>query len=192
MSKSIIRKRLWLTNCRFARHPESRLPSTVLPFHTTFPRFPRYSFQSPNFREPALAITKHLSLLRSQKVHDQARSLQTLARPFSLVPGPDLSFLKDVLHCMNNMDWGKQDTHIHSSLPGIAVEQPFSNKSRPEAHMVTASQLRGATPVGGYSWRVCLLCLRKCALADILLAAVSSSHPCTASPRRPGTCPACI
>ena len=90
------------------------------------------------------------------------------------------------------MDGGKQGNRTQPSLPGIAVELPFSNKSRPEANMITASQLRGATPVGGYSWRVCRLCLRECALADLLIAAIATSHPCAASPRGPGTCSASI
>ena len=93
---------------------------------------------------------------------------------------------------MNSMDWGKQDNGINSGHPGIAVEQPFANKSRPEAHMITASQLRGATPVGGYSWRVCHLCLRKCALANCLPAAVSTSYPCATGSRGPATCLTCL
>jgi len=52
------------------------------------------------------------------------------------------------------MDASKPNTRNNSGLPGIPINHPFSNNSRPEAHMVTASQLTGATPVGGYSWRV--------------------------------------
>lgn len=84
-----------------------------------------------------------------------------LAEFLSLVLLNRLELLEERSHRMNNMDGAKQNSRIRSSLPGIANERPFSNSSRPEAHMITASQLRGATPVGGYSWRVCTRSLGK-------------------------------
>jgi hypothetical protein len=51
------------------------------------------------------------------------------------------------------MDPNKQLNVVRPRLPGITPEQSFPG-SRPEAEMITASQLRGATPVGSYSWRV--------------------------------------